>query len=254
MNAQVGEFIVHRKGDIAMAGREFRDWNTYYNSIGKKDVEVGTLLGRSTEVARVTRLTKTQAVAVKVGVDGDMTKPRLNYAGKEMVIRVMLDKGYSSGGLEVGTGGSYRSSYWHVTDEDAVQETLAEAAKADVERKRKNEEAKAREQVKTEKALALLDSAAYTELGGPFNLHVVTFDSPREEYGLVEFVYSVEDSTQFDFTVEGGEVPCKEIEVTAWYVEYPGSPYERVTKCGFSSVKAKTVRLALADVIANRFL
>lgn len=228
---------------------EHREWDTYYNSIGRKDVEVGTLLGKGSEVARVTRMTKTRATAMKVMVE-DLVTVRKNVAGEEIKIQVMLNKGYSGGGLEVGTGGRW---YWHVTDEDAVQETLAEAAKADIERKRKRAEAKVEKQADLEKALALLGNLRGKHIEGPFNLSTATFDSPRERYGKVQFVYSVEDAKELNWHT-GKSEDVKEVEVAAWYVEYPGEEYERMGKSSHSSVKAKSVRLALAEVIVSWYL
>jgi hypothetical protein len=92
-----------------------------------------------------------------------------------------------------------------------------------------------------------------SDVPGPFALKSYNFDAPSTRYGVVQFIYSVKDTTDYDWETSE-EVPAFEVNVAAYYIEYPGEDCERVGQTSHNYVKAATVKAALASIIASWYL
>jgi len=162
-------------------------------SIDGKEVKEGTILSRGRQLARVERLTKTQAVCVQLT---DALEPT------RWTFRVKLDApnawgGTRNGGLEIGTGGGWHSKWWRVLED--VDAFLAEKKAADAKAKAKGDE-KARKEAERVASQFQMISDAYENrlcLDADLGAWTITFEHPV--LGPIVTVWTTEKRKGFNY-------------------------------------------------------
>jgi len=166
-------------------------------SIDGKEVKEGTILSHNRQIARVERLTKTQAVCVQLTKDLELTK---------WTFRVKLDTvdkwgPRKNGGLEIGTGSGWHSKWWRVLED--VDAFLAEQEAADAEAKAKGDERARKEAERVASQFQMIGDAYENRacLDADLGVWTITFQHPV--LGPVVTVWTAEHRKGFNYrTVE----------------------------------------------------